>query len=170
MEYSELLKRRRSVRSFENRPVDPAGVRAILEAADAAPSAGNLQAYRMVCVTDPRVREALAAAALGQEFVAQAPVVIVFLADPGRAAAVYGDRGRDLYSVQDATIACAHAHLRAADLGLGSVWVGTFDPGAVARAVGAPRGLVPVAVLPVGHPAETPAPSRRRGLGDLVSP
>ncbi len=169
MEFRELLERRRSVRAFEPRAVEPDKIRAILEAADLAPSAGNLQAYRMVCVTDPAVRKSLAAASFNQGFVARAPVAIVFLADPGRAARRYGDRGRFLYSVQDATIACAHAHLRAADLGLGSVWIGAFDDGAVARAVGAPGGLVPVAILPVGYPAESPAPAPRRGIDDLVT-
>jgi len=169
MEFRELIRRRRSVRAFERRAVEPGKVREILEAADIAPSAGNLQAYRMVCVTEPSVRKALAEASLGQSFVAQAPVVIVFLADPGRASKRYGERGRSLYCIQDATIACAHAHLRAADLGLGSVWVGAFDDGAVARAVGAPPGLVPVAVLPLGYPAESPGPTPRRGVDDLVS-
>lgn len=169
MEFEELLRRRRSIRDFETRPVEPEKIRALLEAADLAPSAGNLQAYRMVVVTDRAVRRSLAEAAYGQEFVARAPVSIVFLADPGRAAGRYGERGRSLYSVQDATIACAHAHLRAADLGLGSVWVGAFDDAAVARAVGAPPGLRPVAVLPVGYPAESPPPRPRRGIDGLVT-
>lgn len=168
MEFRELLERRRSVRDFEARPVEPEKVRALLEAADRAPSAGNLQAYRMAVVTDRDVRRALAEASFGQDFVARAPVVIVFLADPDRASGRYGERGRALYCIQDATIACAHAHLRAADLGLGSVWVGAFEERAVARAVGAPPGLRPVALLPVGYPAEAPPPRPRRGPGELV--
>ncbi len=169
MEFQALLQQRRSIRAFEPRPVEPEKVRAILEAADAAPSAGNLQAYRMVCVTDPAVRRALAAAALGQGFVAEAPVTIVFLADPAWASSRYGEPGRRLFCIQDASIACAYAQLRAADLGLGSVWVGAFDERAVSRAVGAPGDLVPVAVLPVGYPAESPGPTPRRGIKDLVT-
>ncbi len=169
MEFKELLSRRRSVREFDPRPVEPEKLREILEAADIAPSAGNLQAYRMVCVTDPSVRKALAQAAFNQTFVARAPVSIVFLADPARAARRYGERGRRLYCIQDATIACAHAHLRAADLGLGSVWIGAFDDDAVAQAVKAPDDLIPVAILPVGYPAESPPPAPRRGVKDLVS-
>jgi nitroreductase len=169
MEFNELLKKRRSIRAFEPRPVEAAKLQSVLEAADAAPSAGNLQAYRMVCVTDRSVLRALAAAAHGQGFVAEAPAAIVFLADPGYASSRYGEPGRRLFCIQDATIACAYAQLRAADLDLGSVWVGAFDEGAVSRAVEAPRDLVPVAVLPLGYPAEHPGPAPRRGIAGLVS-
>jgi nitroreductase len=169
MDFLELMKKRRSIRAFEARPVEPGKIQAVLEAADAAPSAGNLQAYRMVCVTEPSGRRALAAAALGQGFVAEAPVAIVFLADPTVASSRYGEPGRRLFCIQDATIACAYAQLRAADLGLGSVWVGAFDENAVSRAVDAPRDLLPVAVLPIGYPAEDPGPTPRRGIAGLVS-
>lgn len=165
---STLLRQRRSIRAFEDRPVDERELTAVLEAANAAPSAGNLQAYEVVLVEAAATRAALARAAHGQEFVAEAPVVLVFLADPGRSAAKYGQRGAVRYAHLDAGIACAFAHLRAADLGLASTWVGAFDDGAVAYAVGAPPGLVPVALLPIGHPAERPPPTTRRRLEDLV--
>lgn len=165
---SMLLQRRRSIREFEPRPVDERELEAVLGAANAAPSAGDLQAYEVVLVHAPAARAALARAALGQAFVAEAPVVLVFLADPGRSAAKYGARGAERYALLDAGIACAFAHLRAADLGLGSTWVGAFDDAAVAHAVGAPPDLVPVALLPLGYPAEHPAPTSRRRLHDLV--
>ena len=84
MEFEELLKHRRSVRSFSPRPITGEELVAILAAINIAPSAGNLQAYEVVCVQDGTTKEALAQAAFGQPFVADAPVVLVFLADPAR--------------------------------------------------------------------------------------
>ena len=169
MEFEELLRQRKSVRSFGPRPITEGELSAILAAINIAPSAGNLQAYEVVCVQDGTTKKALAEAALGQSFVADAPVVLVFLANPARSSRKYGTRGAHLYCVQDATIACAFAHLRVADLGLASVWVGAFDDDAVAAAVGAPEGLLPVAMLPIGQGAESPRPRPRRGEADLVS-
>jgi nitroreductase len=94
--------------------------------------------------------------------------VLVFFANPARSAAKYGRRGDVLYCVQDATVACAYAQLAAEDLGLASVWVGAFDNAAVSEAVGAPAGLRPVALLPIGYAAESPPPTPRRRLSDIL--
>jgi nitroreductase len=167
MDFCDLIRARRSVRVFGDRPVEPEKLRAVLEAARQAPSAGNLQAYEIYQVGVPRIRAALARAA-AQSFVAQAPVTLVFLANPARSARRYGARGRQLYALQDATIAAAYAQLAATDLGLATVWVGAFDDAAVSLAIGAPRDWVPVAILPVGYAAEHPAATPRRDLADLV--
>jgi nitroreductase len=70
--------------------------------------------------------------------------------------------------VQDATIACCFAHLAATALGLGSVWVGAFNDNFVSKAVKAPKDLKPVAILPVGYPAEKPEPTDRRKIPAFV--
>ncbi len=168
MEVFECIRRRRSIRAYQDRPVPEDALRQILEAINAAPSAGNLQAYQVFLVRDAAKRRALAQASGGQEFIAQAPVVLVFCTDAARSGWRYGLRGERLYSLQDATIACAYAQLAAVALGLGTVWVGAFQDEAVIRALDLPRGLHPVAILPIGHPAESPAPTPRRALDDLV--
>jgi nitroreductase len=168
MSFEELTALRGSVRDFAGRAVEAEKVEGVLRAANAAPSAGDLQAYEVVCVTDREVREALAEAAFNQRFVAQAPLVLVFFANPPRSAARYGPRGASLYCVQDATIACAYAELAVADLGLGSVWVGSFDGAGVSRAVGARDDVWPVAMLPIGYATRAPVPSPRRELSELV--
>jgi len=140
----------------------------ILEAVRSAPSAGNLQAYDIVVVTEPTKKEALSRAALGQEFVAQAPVVLVFFANPERNAWRYGRRGEELYALQDATIAATYAMLSATALGLGSVWVGAFRDEEVRQVVGAPLHARPIALLPLGYPGERPSATLRRSLEDLV--
>ncbi len=168
MDLFEAVQRRRSVRAYQPRAVELDKLHRILACALAAPSAGNLQAYAVVVVADPDARRALARAALDQEFVAQAPVVLVFFQDPARSALRYGRRGAELYSLQDATIACAYAQLAATALGLASCWVGAFDEQAVRRLVKAPGDLRPVALLTVGYPAEAPGPTGRRSPHELV--
>ncbi|MCS6859843.1 MAG: nitroreductase family protein [Abditibacteriales bacterium] len=168
MDFFTVLQARRSIRAFHSTPVEEAIVWRIVEAANCAPSAGNLQAYTLVLVRDPQRKRALAKAAWEQAFIAQAPVVLVFLADALRSQRRYGQRGATLYAVQDATIACAYAQMAATALGLGSCWVGAFDETAVRSIVGAPPDLRPVAMLPIGYAAESPPPTGRRALHDLV--
>jgi nitroreductase len=166
--FFQTVQSRHSIRAFTSRPVGQDHLRAILDAANRAPSAGNLQAYEIYLVTSRARREDLARAALDQEFVAQAPVALVFCAHPARSTRKYGERGRWLYSIQDATIACAYAQLAATALGLATVWVGAFDEKAVREAIGADRGLLPVAILPVGYAGEEPEITARRPLESLV--
>jgi nitroreductase len=167
MTFKDLIEKRRSVRAFEDRAIESEKLQAILEMVNQAPSAGNLQAFEIYKVTAPRTRAAIARAA-NQSFIAEAPVVLVFFANPGRSALKYGTRGRDLFSPQDAAIAAAYTQLAATDLGLASVWIGSFKESDVSLAVRAPGDWVPVAILPVGYGAEMPAPRPRRGVADLV--
>jgi nitroreductase len=168
MDFFETAERRRSVRAFESREVEETDLTRILEAANRAPSAGNLQAYEIVVVRDPERRRRLARAAGGQEFVAQTPVVLVFCANSRRCSGHYGSRGRELYALQDATIAAAYAQLAVTALGLASVWVGAFNEKTVTGIVWAPKHLRPVILLPIGHPGEQPAATPRRKLADLA--
>jgi nitroreductase len=168
MDFFEVVRQRHSIRVFTKQFVEEEKLEKILGAANAAPSAGNLQAYEIHVVRAAKDRAALAAAAFGQEFAAAAPVLLVFCAHPARAEGRYRERGRRLYSVQDATIACTFAMLAVTDLGLATVWVGAFNDEAVWKAIGAPPGLVPVAVLPIGYAGERAKPAPRRQLSDLV--
>ncbi|HIE48213.1 TPA: nitroreductase family protein, partial [Candidatus Bipolaricaulota bacterium] len=140
----------------------------LLEAARWAPSAGNAQPWRFVVVGSEELKEGLVRAALGQRFLAQAPVVIVVCADLTRARQAYGSRGETLYCLQDTAAAVQNLHLAAFEQGLGTCWVGAFDEAEVARLLGLPPGLRPVALVPVGYPAETPAPRPRRPLSEIV--
>jgi nitroreductase len=167
MNFFDVVKKRRSIRSFLPAPIAEEDLRRILDAANAAPSAGNLQSYEIYVVMDKRRRESLARAAHEQLFVACAPVSLVFCTNTERCAERYRKRA-DLYAVQDATIACTFAMLAAAAQGLATVWVGAFETDDVRRLIGAPPGIVPVAILPVGRPAGAPEAPARRSLEDLV--
>jgi len=167
MEFEALIQARRSVRGFTEQAVESEKLHKIIQAAALAPSAGNQQAYEIYQVTLPKARAALARAA-DQPFVAQAPLCLVFFANPGRSARKYGARGHTLYSLQDATIAATYAMLAVADLGLATVWVGAFNDDAVASAIGAPGDWRPVAILPIGYGAEVPGPVERRPISEMV--
>jgi nitroreductase len=168
MEFTELLKKRRSTRAFKVDQIEEKDLACILEAARLAPSAGNLQAYEVYAVRGEVERQALARAAYGQDFIASAPVVLVFCANPVRSEPRFGLRGRELYAVQDATIAGTCAMLAVVDQGLATGWVGSFDPEEAREAIGAPEEQLPVAILPVGYSNETPEERPRRPMEDLV--
>lgn len=169
MEFFETVETRRSCRQFSVVPVEPEKLAEILEAANQAPSAGNLQAYQIIVVKSPAVKARLEAASGNQRAVARAPIVLVFCAAPERSAACYGARGEQLFCVQDATIACAYAQLAATALGLASVWIGAVQEPEVAKeALRLKEDLWPIIFLPIGYAAETPPPRSRRALADLV--
>jgi nitroreductase len=162
-----LLGRRRMVRRFKDAPVDEATVDRLLAAAARAPSAGNTQPWAFVVVRAAETRADLARAALRQEFVAAAPVVIVACADLSRSRTRYGQRG-DRYGVIDAAFASLLLMLAVVEEGLGACFVGAFDDAKVARVLGLPEHVLPVALIPVGQPAETPGPRARRPLATVV--
>ncbi len=162
MEFRELIKKRHSVRDYEDKEIGEDKIGRILEAANNAPSAGNLQAYRIYLVRNRK--EELMMAAYGQEQILHAPIVLVFASVEKESSQKYGERGAELYSVQDATIACAYAQLAVTDEGLGSVWVGAFDPLEVSRITGLGSYEVPIALLPIGYPAEEPRETSRKPL------
>jgi nitroreductase len=166
MEFLEVLTQRRSVRSYKAQPVEESKLKRTFEAANMAPSAGNLQAYQVQVVRDQAKRKALAKAAYDQGFIAEAPVCLVFCADPNRSASQYGKRGSELYSVQDATIAGAFAMLAAVDIGLATVWVGDFDEEKVQRVLDV-KSIRPVAMFSLGYAAELPAASPRRAIEEI---
>jgi nitroreductase len=152
----DVFKRRHAVRSFQKRAISFELLSEILEAVNSAPSAGGLKARETHVIADRKIKQQLARAAFGQDFVAQAPVVLVFWAVPSRSAAKYGARGRDLFCVQDATIAASFAWIQAVGLGLAGCWVGAFDESAVKEIFQneIKADWRPIALLPIGYAAE----------------
>ena len=168
MDYFEVLNERHSIRAYKNQPVEPEKLQQILDTINLAPSAGNLQAYEVYVVSEMNHKAALAKAANDQEFLAQAAIVLVFCAHAALSTDKYGKRGMELYCVQDATIACTYAMLTVTALGMSTVWVGAFNDEAVRRVICAPQAHRPVAMLPIGYPAEAPRRRPRRKLKDLI--
>ena len=170
MDFFQVIESRHSIRRFDpSVPVPPDTVDRLLTAAILAPSAGNRQPWHFYVVCDPHLRQGLVAAAYGQGFIAQAPVAIVVCADAEQSAGRYGDRGRQLYCLQDTAAAVENILLSAVALGLGGCWVGAFDEGEAARVLDLPGNHRPVAILAIGRPAEAPARRPRRPLGEVVT-
>lgn len=163
------VRHRHSVRHFQSdMPVEREKLNAVLEIACAAPSAGGLQAYRIVAVEGEDARTRLAHAAHDQTCLAEAPLTLAFVTQPMRSEQVYGTRGRELYALQDATIAAAYAQLAAVAAGLACGWVGAFDETAVRDVLGCEGDERPVALIPIGYPAELPQETPRRPLAEMV--
>lgn len=169
-DFFETVRHRHSVRIYQkDMPVEKEKLHAILETACSAPSAGDLQSYKIIVVTNADKRKALSAAADGQDFIADAPICLVFCADPKRSEEKFGARGRKLYALQDTTIAAAYAQLAVVAAGMASTWVGYFDEPKVKEIIECKEKLSPVAMLSLGYPAELPEPTGRRKLDEIVS-
>ncbi len=170
MELSKAIQGRRSIRKFDpSVPVSRDEVNKLLQAAVRSPSAGNAQPWHFVVVLNSSLRQGLAAAAMGQAFVAQAPVVIVVCADLARARKSYGQRGEELYCLQETAAAVQNLLLSAHAEGWGACWVGAFDEHRVTELLKLPPKLRPVALVPLGYPAEAPAARPRRSVDEVVS-
>lgn len=163
----DAIKNRKSIRAFKEKPVEEEKIKKILELVNLAPSAGNLQAYKVFIIKDKEKINQLSQIAYGMSYFQNSPpLVFIFCADPKESSQRYGERGKNLYSIQDATIACAYAQLIIASLDLGSCWVGAFDVDQLKKFL--KTDLLPIAVLPVGYPDENPARRNRKELKDLV--
>ena len=164
MNVIEAIKARRSVRSYQDKPVEPQKLDQILEAARLAPSANNFQDWKFVVVHDSATRQALVKACNDQAFIAQAPVVIAACStNPNRLMS----SGQPAAAV-DLAIAVDHMTLAAVELGLGTCWIGAFDAPAVAKLLDVPDGAVVVHVLPLGYPAKTSAPRPRKSASEVL--
>lgn len=168
-DFFETVHHRHSVRKYQSdMDVEQEKLHAILATACAAPSAGDLQPYKIIVVADAGLRKQLQQSADNQEFITQAPLCLVFCCDRERSAEAFGQRGQSLYAVQDATIAAAYAQLAVVAAGMGSTWVGQFDEKAVRSALNLSDNEEPVAMLSIGYPAELPEPTPRRHLDEVV--
>lgn len=134
----------------------------------ASPSAGNRQPWRIYVVRDETVKRNLAIGAHNQNFIKEAPVVFVICRVPEESGARYRSRGRDFYSIQDTAAMTQNLLLAAYALELGSCWVGAFNDSAIATAINCGQGELPVAIVPVGYPDESPPRRQRRSLDSVV--
>ncbi len=168
MELFEAIKQRRSIRNFTDEEVSEREVNELLEAARLAPSAGNIQPWSFIVVRNPKMKSKLAEAALNQCFIDKAAVVIVILAEWNKSKQIYGIRGADLYCIQDTAAAIENMLLAAVDLGLGACWVGAFREDMVRTILNVPKWFRPIALVPIGRPAEKPSQPYKRPLEEIV--
>lgn len=168
MEFSAVVRQRRMVRAYRSGPVDVEKLARILRNAHRAPSAGHLEPQEFILVREEAVKRQLAQAALEQEFIAQAPVVIVVCADTRRLTRRYGQRGWDFYSIIDGAFASLLILLTAVDEGLGACFVGAFWDTEVGRILGLPPEVRPIGIIPIGYSADSPRHLQRRPLREKM--
>jgi len=164
----EAIKNRRSVRAFTNEHVSDAEVKKLIDAARRAPSAGNIQPWEFVIIRNKNVKRGLCQAAGNQNFIEEAPVVIIVCANTSRSERGYGSRGINLYCLQDTAAATQNMLLAAHALGLATCWVGAFQEEEAKKVLNLPAGVRPVAIIPVGHQVRKPLARPRRPLNEIV--
>lgn len=152
MDVLECIRTRRSIRKYKPEPVPRDKLEQVLEAARIAPSAGNRQPWKFIVVTDPETRRRLVPLARNQEFVGQAGAVIVACApDPSMR-----------WHPVDIAIALDHISLAAHELGLGTCWIGAFDPAKVAALLEVPEDARVVLLMTLGVPDAEGTPRPRK--------
>lgn len=167
MDFQSLSAARYSLRKFDPRPVEQEKLDLILEAGRNAPTAHNYQPQRIFVLQSAKALEK-ADACSGSRF--HPPVMLVVAYDPAVSWKRETD-GKDHGEI-DAAIAVTQMMLQAADLGLGTTYVGMFEPEKVLAAFPEMAGTRPIALLPLGYPAEGAHPARlhtdRRPVEELV--
>ena len=165
MDVIEVIRTRKSIRSFLDKPVDEEKLNAVIKAAMLAPSASNRQEWRFIIVRDEQMRHKIAHAARHQDFIAQAPVVIVACAQTDNHVMMCGQA---CYPI-DVAISLDHMSLAAVEFGLGSCWIGAFDEPEVKRLLGIPEEIRVVELMPIGYPADSsPQEKNRLSFKDIV--
>jgi nitroreductase len=166
-EFLGFLTSRSSVRDYTPEPILSEEITYILTCASTAPSAGNLEAWDVVIVTDEEVRLELSKAAFEQEHIRQAAAVLVVCANYIRSMSRYGERGI-LYAVQDATIAGTYMMLAAHAKNIHSCWTGAFDEEEVRSILDLPQHLRPLVLLAIGKGHPPRALTERMAVSDHV--
>ncbi len=154
--FYDLSHERYSVRSFSNKPIEEEKINKILECARVAPTARNDQPQFIYIL---KSKEALEKAKTVTKSTFDAPVIFIICNDTDRSYKIEMDNNLDL-GEHDACIACCHMMFEAWELEIGSVWVRGFNADNVAKVFNLPKNMRPVAMLPIGYPAEDSKPSK----------
>jgi nitroreductase len=170
--FIDRVRKRRSVRRYRPDDVPRELIERCLEAVRHAPTACNTQSWKFVIV-EGKLKERLVVEGLGglvvpNRFAAEAPVIVVIAADLDFMAHRVGGKIKGIdYHLIDAGIAGEHFVLQAAELGLGTCWIGWFDQKAVKRTLSLPAGWAVCAMLTLGFPSEPPAEKKRKTLEEI---
>jgi len=172
--FIDLVRKRRSIRKYRGDPVPREMIESCIEAARHAPSASNTQGWRFFIVEgdlkDRLVKAGMGGIVVPNKFAFSAPVVVVLAMKLSvvthRLGA--GIKGID-YHLVDAGIAGEHFVLQAAELGLGTCWIGWFNKKAVRALLGIPSGWDIPALITLGFPAEEPKPKERRPASEVCT-
>jgi nitroreductase len=164
MEFQELIERRYSVRAYKQDDVPSHIIDKVLEAARLAPTAANRQSFRLFVIKTAGFKEVLKMI-YHQGWFIQAPYVIGICGIPQ---GNWIRRDGKNYVDVDSAIVMDHIILSATDLGLGTCWIGAFDPDAARKFLDLPQGMEPIAFTPIGYPADNQGIKKRKSIDELV--
>jgi nitroreductase len=164
MDFLELAKKRYSVRAYKPDPVEDDKLQNVLEAARLAPTACNIQPFQFI-VIHTKGKETELRRIYSASWFVQAPIIIAACGIPSES---WGRRDGKNYCDVDVTIAMDHLILSATELGLGTCWIGAFNPDAARELLGLPSDVEPIAFTPLGYPADQPGYKNRKSLNEIV--
>ncbi|MBC7250879.1 MAG: nitroreductase family protein [Anaerolineae bacterium] len=164
MEFSELIEKRYSVRAYRSDPVEDEKLQQVLEAARLAPTAANRQPFQLI-VIHTKGREAELKRIYPAEWFVKAPLLICACGVPDRG---WVRKDGKNYTDVDVAIVMDHLILAAANVGLGTCWIGAFDPDAAREVLNLPDNVEPIAFTPLGYAADLPRAKQRQPLSKLV--
>jgi nitroreductase len=167
MEFYETVRKRLSVRSYTNRPIEPDKLTRILEATRLAPSGKNTQPWHFILVTDESLKRKMVPMLKGQSFVADAPIIIVLCGNPEIAHHLQGNFMNAMPI--DVAIAFEHLILAATSEGLGTCWIGAFFEDQVRELLEIPAPWRVIALTPLGYPLKEGRPQSRKELAEIIS-
>ena len=163
----ELIETRRSIRSYKDQEIEEDKLNYILQAFRKAPSAKNLQPWKLIVIKNKKVIKDIAIACNNQTFMEEAPVIIAACAKEEEA---YGVMGGYMNSYPiDIAIALEHLILAATEKGLGTCWIGAFKEQLVKDILGVPKNVKVVALTPLGYPAREASSRGRKPLTEIIS-
>jgi len=166
MHFDRLIHKRYSCRHYSPDPIEEELFAKVLEAARLAPTAANRQPFQIIIIkTQPN--EAKLLGIYPRDWFVQPPIVLCVCSQPelGWTRKNFDNQS---YAVVDAAIVVDHITLQAADLGLGTCWIGAFDPQAARDFLNLPDNVEPIAFTPLGYPLDEPKPKTRKALEDLI--
>lgn len=169
MDIYEVIKTRRSIRSYQSRPIPEEILNKILESTRIAPSGSNRQPWKFILVKDDELKKEVAQKCSNQLWIADAPIIIVacgWKIDYSR-----GGYMGDMSFLVDVSIAFTHIILAARAEGIGTCWIGAFDNQSIKKMLKIPEEVEVVAVTPLGYPkdVEFSSPGPRKRLDEVTS-
>ena len=170
MDFEEVVKRRKMIREYDlkRQQIPDQIIVKLIKNAHRAPSAGHTQVQEFIIVKDDSTKKKLRKAALNQEYVEQAPLLIVVCSNTSRSVGRYGIRGREFYSIIDGAFASMLILLSAVNEGISTCFVGAFEDNKVSEILELPKDVRPIGIICIEYPAEEPEKLERIGVKALV--
>ncbi|MGI1660455.1 MAG: nitroreductase family protein [Desulfitobacterium sp.] len=173
----EVINQRMSIRAFRDQEVEDQHLQQILWCGHQAPTAGNLQPWEFIVIKRQDMKEGIVQTTFvgsdehnpqTQAWMLKAPVFIVVCANVERTKARYGNKGLESLIYLDISACVENMLLAAVDLHLASCYISGFREAELISTLQLPEGILPLAILPIGYPANIPEKRTKRDLREII--